>query len=138
MSCLKFNEYRKQFIPFVDDFFINFSLIIHEKSLNIPYYLENDFENNLNFYVLCLLLDGIFETFHIRSRERRRMINNICQNQSKESSLPYLYVVGLAKFLINVMPIVIDDFYKLINQYTIRLIVTMSKLSVNDKVKTKF
>ena len=122
MSCPKFDEFREQFIPFVDDFFINFSLIVHEKSLNIPDDLENDFEDNLNFYVLCLLLGGnaIFETLRIRSGERRRIINNIFQNQSRESSLPYPYVVGLAEFLTNVMPIVIGDFYKLIDQYTIR------------------
>ena len=72
MSCPKFDEFREQFIPFVDDFFINFSLIIHEKTMNIPDDLENDFEDNLNFYVLCLLLGGnaIFETLRIRSGER--------------------------------------------------------------------
>ena len=122
MSCSKLDEFREQFIPFVDDFFINFSLIVHKKLLNIPGDLENDFEDNLNFYVFGLLLGGnaIFETLRIRSGERRRIINNIFQNQSRESSLPYPYVVGLAEFLTNVMPIVIGDFYKLIDQYTIR------------------
>ena len=122
MSCPKFDEFREQFIPFVDDFFINFSLIVHEKSLNIPDDLENDFEDNLNFYVLYLILGGnaILETLRIRSGERRRIINNNFQNQSRESTLPYPYAVGLAMFLTNVVPIVIGDFYKLIDQYTIR------------------
>jgi len=122
MSCPKFDEFRKQFIPFIDDFYINFSLIVHEKSLNIPDDLENDFEDNLNFYVLYLILGGnaILETLRIRSGERRRIINNNFQNQSRVSSPPYPYVVRLAKFLTNVMPIVIGDFYKLIDQYTIR------------------
>jgi len=91
--------------------------------LNIPNDLENNFEDNLNFYVLCLLLGGniIFETLHIRSGERRCIINNIFQNQSRESSLLYPYVVGLVEFLTNAMPVVvIGDFYKLIDQYTIR------------------
>jgi len=122
MSCSKLDEFREQFIPFVDDFFINFSLIVHKKLLNIPGDLENDFEDNLNFYVFGLLLGGnaIFETLCIRLGERRRIINNIFQNQSRESFLPYPYVVGLAEFLTNVIPIVIGDFYKLIDQYTIR------------------
>ena len=71
---------------------------------------------------MCLLLGGntIFEILCIRSGERRRIINNIFQNQSSESSLPYPYIVGLAEFLTNVMLIVISDFYKVIDQYTIR------------------
>jgi len=122
MSYPKFDEFREQFIPFVDDFFINFSLIVYEKSLNFFDNLENDFEDNLNFYVMYLFIGGntIFETLHIRSEERKRIINNIFQNQSRESTLPYPYAVGLAMFLTNVVPIVIGDFYKLIDQYTIR------------------
>jgi hypothetical protein len=84
MSCPKFDEFREQFIPFVDDFFINFSLIVHEKSLNIPDDLENDFEDNLNFYVLCLLLGGnaIFETLRIRSgREDALLITSFRINR---------------------------------------------------------
>ena len=128
MSCTKFNEFREQFIQFVDDIFINFSLIIYEKSLNITDDSENDFEDNLNFYVLCLLLGGnaIFEILRIRSGERRRLINKIFQSQSRESSFPYPYVVGLAEFLTNVMPIVSSDFYTLIDRYTIRPTVARS------------
>jgi len=57
-SCPKLDEFRVQFIPFVDDIFINFSLIIHEKPLNIPDDLKYDFEDKLKFYILCLLLGG--------------------------------------------------------------------------------
>ena len=128
MSCSKFNEFREHFIRFVDDIFINFSLIVHEKSLNIPDNSENDFEDNLNFYVLCLLLGGnaIFEILHISSGERRRFINNIFQNVSRESSFPYSYVVGLAEFLTIVMPIVIRDFYSMIDLYSTRPTVARS------------
>jgi len=128
MSCSKFDEFRTQFIQFVDDIFINFSLIVHEKSLNILDNSEKDFEDNLNFYVLCLLLGGnaVFENLHIRSGERRRYINNVFQYASRESSFPYPYAVGLAEFLTNVMPIVIFDFYKMIDLYSIRSTVVKS------------
>jgi len=38
----------------------------------------------------------------------------------RESYPLYPYVMGLSEFLTNVMPIVIGDFYKLIDHYTIR------------------
>jgi hypothetical protein len=41
-------------------------------------------------------------------------------------------------FLTNVMPIVIDEFYKLIDQYTIRPTVCWECRSRNDKAKKKF
>jgi len=62
MSCPKYDKFKVQFIPFVDDIFINFSFIFREKSLNIDD-LENDFKDNLNFYLWCLPFGGnaIFE-----------------------------------------------------------------------------
>ena len=55
---------------FVDVIFFNFSVIVHEKLLNIPDSLENGFESNLNFCILCLLLGGypIFEILNFRLR----------------------------------------------------------------------
>ena len=35
---------------------MDFSLIVHEKSLNIPDDKEEDFDDNINFYIQCLLL----------------------------------------------------------------------------------
>ena len=112
LLCPKFEEFRQHFIPFVDEIFINFSLIVHEKSLNIPDDKEEDFDDNINFYVLCLLLGGnaVYEILKIGSGERRRFINNIFQSPSRESSFPISYFVGLAECLTNVMPIVIGDF----------------------------
>lgn len=128
LSCSKFDEFREQYIQFVDDIFINFSLIVHEKSLNISDNSEKDFEDNLNFYVLCLLLGGnaVFENLHISSGERRRYINNIFENASRESSFPYPFVVGLAEFLTNVMPIVNCDFFAMIDLHSIRPTVVKS------------
>ena len=80
---------------------------------------EEDFDDNINFYVLCLLLGGnaVFEILKIGSGERRRFINNIFHSPSNESSFLISYFVGLAEFLTNVMPIVIGDFYTMIDMY---------------------
>ncbi len=57
-SCPKFNDLRSQYISFIDDLFINFSLIVEQKSLDVLTESEKDFEDNINFYVLCILLGG--------------------------------------------------------------------------------
>jgi len=50
LSCSKFNEIRSQFIRFVDDLSINFSLIKEQKSLEVSTESEKDFEDNINFF----------------------------------------------------------------------------------------
>jgi len=48
--CPIFEEFGQQFIQFIDENFINYSLIVHEKSLIIPYDKEEVFDDNINFY----------------------------------------------------------------------------------------
>ena len=66
-------------IRFVDDLSINFSLIKEQKSLEVSTESEKNFEDNINFYVLCILLGGsaIFEILDLNLEERRRFINDI-------------------------------------------------------------
>jgi len=52
--------------------------------------------------------------------------NNIFQSSSSESSAPILYFVKLAEFLINVIPLVISDFYTMIYLYILRLAIVKS------------
>jgi len=61
-----------------------FFSIVYEKSLNIPNNTDEDFDDNINFYVLSLLLggNGVHEILKIGSGERRRFINNIFQSSS--------------------------------------------------------
>jgi len=47
LLCIKFEEFRQQFIQFVNENFINFSLIVQEKSLSIPIEKEENFDNNV-------------------------------------------------------------------------------------------
>jgi len=98
---------------------------------------EEDFNDNINFYVLCLLLSGytLYEFLKNDLGERRRFINNTFQSLSRAIS----YFVGLAEFLINVlMSIVNSGFYTMINLYTIRPNAVKSVNVENDKTKKKF
>ncbi|KAG4088498.1 hypothetical protein H8356DRAFT_1432764 [Neocallimastix lanati (nom. inval.)] len=52
--------------------------------------------------------------------ERKQFINNIFQSPSRKLSFPSSYFEGLAEFLTNYMPVIISDFYAMINLYTIR------------------
>ena len=97
--------------------------------MNIPDDKEEDFDDNINFYVLCLLLGGnaVFEILKIGSGERRRFINNIFQSPSSASLLSRFYILwGLQNTLLNVMPIVIGDFYTMIDLYSVRPTVVKS------------
>jgi len=71
--------------------------------LNIHDDEEEDFDDNINFYVLCLLLRGnaVYEILKISSGERRHFINNIFQSSSGESSFQISCFVGLEEILTN-------------------------------------
>ena len=77
--CPEQFKFRQQFIQFVEEIFINLFLIVHEKSQNIPNDKEEDFDDNINFYALNLLLDEniVYEILKIGLRERRHFNNNI-------------------------------------------------------------
>jgi hypothetical protein len=59
------------FCYFVDEIFINFSLTVHKKSLNIPddkkKKKKEDFDDNINFYVLHLGVNAVYEILKIDS-----------------------------------------------------------------------
>jgi len=89
--------------------------------LNIPDGKEENFDDNINFYILCLLPGGntVYEILMIGLGERRSFINNIFQSPLRKSSFRILYFVGIKEFFNNVMFIGISDFYTMINLYTI-------------------
>ncbi|KAG4090896.1 hypothetical protein H8356DRAFT_1321146 [Neocallimastix lanati (nom. inval.)] len=57
---------------------------------------------------------------NIGSGERRHFNNNIFQSLSRVSSFTISYFVGLLEFFTNIIPIVISDFYTMINLHTIK------------------
>jgi len=88
--------------------------------LNVSTESEKDFEDNINFYILCILLGGsaIFEILDLNMEERRRFINEIFIKPMEPSFL-YPYFVGLAEFLTYAMPIVSRSYFSMINLYSI-------------------
>jgi len=72
--------------------------------------LKKFFEDNINFYALCILLgeSAIFKILDLNLEGRRRFINDIFI-KPMESSFLYPYFVGLAEFLIYVMSLIFDD-----------------------------
>jgi len=65
--------------------------------MNIPDDREENFDDNINFYVLYLLLRGnaVYEILKVGSEERRRFIDIIYQSPSRESSFQILYFCGV-------------------------------------------
>lgn len=124
-----------QSIQLVDEIFINLILIVHEKLLNIPDVKVEDFEDNINLYVLCLLLSWNAVHEILKKSKRRRFINKIFQSPLRESSFSILYFVGLLEFFTNVFPIVISDFYTIIKLYTIKP--TVFKSVDDDMIKQR-
>jgi len=55
------------------------------------------------------------KNFKDNSDERRQFINNSFHSPLRESLLLISHFVEFAEYLINVMPIVINDFYTMIN-----------------------
>ena len=63
-SCTKFFEFRLQFIPIVEDFFLNFSLISEQKTLNLSLrYLKLTIKTILIFwYCVSFLVEVLYLT----------------------------------------------------------------------------
>jgi len=91
ISCTKFKEFRLQFIPFVEDFFLNFSLISEKKMMNLSDVSEINYENNINFLELCILFGGN-AVFDILSVGSRREEDNIL--------IKYFYIYFLCFFML--------------------------------------
>jgi hypothetical protein len=81
--------------------------------LNIADDKEEDFDENIRFYVLYLLLDqnAVYEILKISPREIKHYINDIFQSFLRESSFPISYFIRFEEFHINIniMSIVISD-----------------------------
>ena len=50
-------DYRNKYLPFLDDLFLKFAMIIEQKSLDVSLDSEKDYDNNI-YYILCALLGG--------------------------------------------------------------------------------
>ncbi|KAG4098638.1 hypothetical protein H8356DRAFT_1327528 [Neocallimastix lanati (nom. inval.)] len=89
-------------LPFLDDLFLKFALIIEQKSLNVSLDSEKDYDNNIYYYILSALLGGrsIYSKIKVNDREQRQLVDNIFKQSSTSSTVPYF--VGIAEFLTNI------------------------------------
>ena len=65
--------------------------------MDIPDDIEEDFYDNINFYILCLLLGGndVYKILKNGSKEKSHFINSIFQSSSRESPFQISYFVGI-------------------------------------------
>ena len=55
-TCKKLENYRNKSLPFLDDLFLKLAMIIEQKSLNVSLDLEEDYDNNIYYFILSALL----------------------------------------------------------------------------------
>jgi len=113
-------------LPFLDDLFLKFAMIIEQKSLDVSLDSEKDYENNIYYYILSALLGGrsIYSKIKVNDGEERQLVNNIFKQSSTSSTVPYF--VGIAEFLTNVIPLICLSFRLMMKLYSIEYTVAKS------------
>jgi hypothetical protein len=97
---------RNKYLPFLDDLFLNFAMIIEQKSLDVSLDSKKDYVNNIYYFILSALLGGrsIYEKFKLNDGDQNQLVDNIFKQSSTSSTVPYF--VGTAEFLTNVIPLI--------------------------------
>ena len=57
-ACKELENYRNKSFPFLDDLFLKFAITIKQKSLDVSLDSEKDYDNNIYYFILSVLLDG--------------------------------------------------------------------------------
>jgi len=63
VACKELENYRNKSLPFLDDLFLKFPMIIEQKSLDVSLDSEKDYDINIYYYILSALLGGRFNIF---------------------------------------------------------------------------
>jgi len=125
-ACKELENYRNNSLPFLDDLFLKFAMIIKQKSLDVSLDSEKDYDNNIYYYILSALLGGrsIYSKIKVNDGEQRQLVDNIFKQSSTSSTVPYF--VGIAEFLTNVIPLICRSFRLMMKWYSIESTVTKS------------
>ena len=77
-ACKELENYRNKSLPFLDDLFLKFAMIIEQISLNVSLDSEKDYDNNIYYFILSALLGGrsIYEKFKVNDGEQRQLGGN--------------------------------------------------------------
>jgi len=112
-ACKELENYRNKSLPFLDDLFLKFAMIIEQKSLNVSLDSEKDYDNNIYYFILSAFLGrrSIYEKIKHIDGEQRQLVVNIFKQSSTSSTVPYF--VEIAEFLTNVIPLICRSFIKL-------------------------
>ena len=70
-ACKELENYRNKSLPFLDDLFLKFAMIIEQKSLDVSLDLEKDYDNNIYYFILSALHGGrsIYEKIKLNDGE---------------------------------------------------------------------
>jgi len=52
----RYRNYKNKSLPFLDDLFLKFAMIIEQKSLDVSLDSEKDYDNNIYYFILSALL----------------------------------------------------------------------------------
>jgi len=52
-------NFRNKSLPFPDNLFLNFAIIIEQKSMNVSLDSEEDNDNNIYYFILSVLFIGL-------------------------------------------------------------------------------
>jgi len=77
-ACKELENYRNKFLPFLDDLFLKFVIIIEQKSLDVSLDSEKDYDNNIYYiyyFILSALLGGrsIYSKVKVNDGEQRQL-----------------------------------------------------------------
>jgi len=77
-DCKELENYRNKSLPFLDDLFLKFAMIIEQKSLDVSLDSEKDYDNNIYYFILSSLLGGrsIYEKIKLSDGEQRQLVDN--------------------------------------------------------------
>ena len=109
-------------LPFLDDLFLKFAMIIEQKSLDVSLDSEKDYDNNIYYFILSTLLGGrsIYEKIKLNDRKQRQLVDNIYKQNSSSSTVPFF--VGIVEFLTNVIPLICRSFRLMVKWYSVESI----------------
>ena len=98
-TCKELEYYRNKYLPFLDDLFLKFALIIEQKSLDVSLDSEKDYDNNIYYFILSALLGrrSIYEKIKVNDGEQRQLVYFIFLNKVQLSRL-FRILWGLRSF----------------------------------------
>ena len=103
LRCKVFKEARDQHMPFLDELYAMLNRIIDQTSLEVIQESECDYEDNINYLLLNVLLGGhaVYRLLRMSSKDQKLLIDGLYHKSSMGSD-PYF--VGLAAYLTSTIP----------------------------------